>query len=79
MAYEIRTFGDPVLKSQAAPITDVDGKLIRLVDDMFTTLYETGLGIALAAPQIGVQKQVFVWDLGERDRQVVLNPEIVEA
>jgi len=79
MAYEIRTFGDPVLKSQAAPITDVDGKLIRLVDDMFTTLYETGLGIALAAPQIGVQKQVFVWDLGEGDRQVVFNPEIVES
>ena len=79
MAYEIRTFGDPVLKSQAAPITDVDGKLVRLVDDMFTTLYETGLGIALAAPQIGVQKQVFVWDLGEGDRQVVFNPEIVES
>jgi peptide deformylase len=79
MAFEIRTFGDPVLKSQAAPITDVDGKLVRLVDDMFTTLYETGLGIALAAPQIGVQKQVFVWDLGDGDRQVVFNPEIVES
>ena len=35
MGYTIRTFGDPVLKSQAAPITDVDGKLVRLVDDMF--------------------------------------------
>lgn len=79
MTYEIRTFGDPVLKSQAAPITDVDGKLVRLVDDMFTTLYETGLGIALAAPQIGVQRQVFVWDLGDGDRQVIFNPEIVES
>jgi peptide deformylase len=65
MAYEIRTFGDPVLKSKAAPVTDVDGKLVRLVDDMFTTLYDSDSGIALAAPQIGVQKQIFVWDLGD--------------
>jgi peptide deformylase len=79
MAYSIRTFGDPVLKSEAAPITDVDGKLLRLVDDMFVTLYESELGIALAAPQIGVQKQIFVWDLGEGDRQVIFNPEIVES
>jgi peptide deformylase len=79
MAYEIRTFGDPVLKTEAAPITDVDGKLVRLVDDMFTTLYDSGLGIALAAPQIGVQKQIFVWDLGEGERHAIFNPEIVES
>ncbi len=78
MAYSIRTFGDPVLKSKAAAITDVDGKLVRLVDDMFTTLYESNLGIALAAPQIGVQKQIFVWDL-EGEREVIFNPEIVES
>jgi len=78
MSYSIRTFGDPVLKSQAAPITDVDGKLVRLVDDMFTTLYESELGIALAAPQIGVQKQIFVWDL-DGEQQVIFNPEIVES
>lgn len=79
MAYSIRTFGDPVLKTQAAPVTDVDGKLVRLVDDMFTTLYETGNGLALAAPQIGVQKQLFVWDLGDGERQVIFNPEIVDS
>ncbi len=78
MAYSIRTYGDPVLKSKAAPITDVDGKLVRLVDDMFTTLYESELGIALAAPQIGVQKQIFVWDL-DGEQQVIFNPEIVES
>ena len=67
-----------MLKSKAAPVTDVDGKLIRLVDDMFTALDEPMLGIALAAPQIGVQKQVFVWELDERP-MVVFNPEIVES
>ena len=60
-------------------MNDVDGKLVRLVDDMFTTLYDSGNGIALAAPQIGVQKQIFVWDLGDGDRHVIFNPEIVEA
>ena len=79
MAYEIRTFGDPVLKSEAAPVTDVDGKLRRLVDDMFTTLYDSGNGIALAAPQIGVRKQIVVWDLGDGERHVIFNPEIVES
>ena len=78
MAYSIRTFGDPVLKSKAAPITDVDGKLVRLVDDMFATLTDSGLGIALAAPQIGVQKQIFVWEL-DGQQGVIFNPEIVES
>lgn len=79
MAYSIRTFGDPVLKSKAAPITDVDGKLVRLVDDMFATLYDSGQGLALAAPQIGVQKQIFVWDLGDGEKSVIFNPEITES
>ncbi len=78
MAYSIRTYGDPVLKSKASPITDVDGKLVRLVNDMFTTLRQNGLGIALAAPQIGVQKQIFVWDLDEQ-QEVIFNPEIIES
>jgi len=78
MAYSIRTYGDPVLKTKAAEITDVDGKLVRLVNDMFDVLYESDLGIALAAPQIGVQKQIFVWDL-EGEQQVIFNPEIVES
>lgn len=78
MAYSIRTFGDPVLKSSAAPVTDIDGKIARLVDEMFDTLYESQNGIALAAPQIGVQKQIFVWDLEEQPT-VIINPEIVES
>jgi peptide deformylase len=79
MAYRIRTYGDPVLKSKAAPVTDIDGKLVRLVNEMFDTLYESQNGIALAAPQIGVQKQVFVWELDDDTPMVVFNPEIVES
>lgn len=78
MGYEIRTFGDPVLKTKAAEVTDIDGKIARLVDDMFDTLYESDSGIALAAPQIGVQKQIFVWDVDD-EPMAIFNPEIVES
>ena len=78
MAYSIRTFGDPVLKTPAAAVTDIDGKIVRLVDAMFDTLYSSDSGIGLAAPQIGVQKQIFVWDIDD-EPLVVINPEIVES
>lgn len=78
MAYEIRTYGDPVLRSAAAAITEIDGKVARLVDGMFETLYESDSGIGLAAPQIGVQKQIFVWEMDDGP-MVVINPEIVES
>lgn len=78
MAYAIRIFGDPVLKSAAAPVDEIDGKVARLVDDMFDTLYSSDTGIGLAAPQIGVQRQIFVWDMDD-EPLVVINPEIVES
>lgn len=78
MTYNIRTFGDPVLLTQAEAVTDIDGKLIRLVEDMFETLYQSDSGIGLAAPQVGIQRQIFVWDMGEKPL-VILNPSIVES
>lgn len=78
MSYKIRTYGDPVLKTKAAAIEDIDGKVIRLVGEMFDTLVESGNGIALAAPQIGVQKQVVVWDLGD-DPLAIVNPQVIES
>ncbi len=78
MSYTIRTYGDPVLKTQAAAVDNIDGKVIRLVDHMFETLVDSGNGLALAAPQIGVQKQVVVWDLGDNPLAIV-NPEVVES
>ncbi len=78
MAYQIRTYGDPVLKTEAATVADINGKIARLVDDMFETLYESDSGIALAAPQIGVQKQIFVWNIDD-EQMAMINPQIVES
>lgn len=78
MSYQIRTFGDPVLASQAAAVTDIDGKIARIVDEMFDTLYESDSGIGLAAPQVGIQRQIFVWDMDD-EPMVILNPVIAES
>ena len=75
--YEIRVIGDPVLRQRAAEVTDIDGKLARLAEDMLTTMYEAP-GLGLAAPQVGVQKRLFVYDVGEGP-QTIVNPEIVES
>ena len=74
---KIRVYGDPVLKAVAEQVQNIDGKLVALADDMLDTMYEAP-GIGLAGPQIGVQKQIFVWDIDD-DPQVILNPTIVEA
>jgi peptide deformylase len=77
VTYEIRTFGDPVLKAVAEPVTNIDDKLVRLTDEMFEVMYKAP-GIGLAAPQIGIQRQVFVYDIDD-ERKVILNPQIVES
>jgi len=75
--YEIRLFGDPVLRTVAADVADIDAKLARLADDMLVTMYdEPGLG--LAAPQVGVSKRFFVYDIGEGP-QAIVNPVISES
>lgn len=74
--YEIRVFGDPVLRTPALEIDNIDDALIRLADDMLETMYEAP-GVGLAAPQIGVQRRMFVYDCGEGPG-VVINPRIVE-
>jgi peptide deformylase len=75
--FDIRVFGDPVLRTPTAPVTDIDGALKQLVDDMLETMYAAP-GVGLAAPQVGVQKRFFVYDVGDGPG-VVINPEIKET
>src|SRR3954447_24107359 len=56
----IRLFGDPVLRTPAAPVVDFDRELRQLVADLTDTMFEAG-GAGLAAPQIGVGLRVFTW------------------
>lgn len=73
----IRTWGDPVLKQKADPVEEIDDALLKLVDDMIQTMYDAP-GVGLAAQQVGVLQQLFVFDVGEGPG-VLINPEIVET
>jgi peptide deformylase len=76
-SFDIRLFGDPVLRQRAAEVTDIDAKLAKLAEDMVETMYEAP-GSGLAATQVGVEKRLFVYDAGEGARTII-NPVIVES
>jgi peptide deformylase len=66
-----------VLRAQAERVLDIDESIRHLVSDMFDTMYDAP-GVGLAAPQIGVSRQVVVFDTGEGP-QVLINPALVES
>jgi peptide deformylase len=72
--FQIRTFGDPVLRQRAAEIADIGPDLAKLAEDMLETMYDAP-GVGLAAPQVGVQKRLFVYDIGDGNGpHAVINP-----
>jgi peptide deformylase len=76
--YPLRLFGDPVLKQRAREVDDFDADLVTLVHGMYDTM-DLEEGVGLAAPQVGVRKRLFTYDLHEGEGPgVVINPEIVE-
>lgn len=66
----ILRFPDPRLKKIAAPVTNIDDGVRRLIADMAETMYEAP-GIGLAATQVDVHKQIVVIDVSE-DRNALL-------
>jgi peptide deformylase len=71
---QIRLFGDPVLRTPAAVVTDFDKELRRLVQDLTDTMQDAP-GVGLAAPQLGVGLRVFTyWVDGELGHLV--NPDL---
>jgi peptide deformylase len=83
MIYPIVKFGDPVLETPAADISEFDTPdLHRLVGDMFESMY-AARGVGLAAPQIGISKRIAVIDCsnGENpdEKIVIINPEIIRV
>lgn len=77
MKYEIRIFGDPVLKRAAEEVQEIDGSLVDICNDMLEAMYEAP-GIGLAAPQVGISQRFFVYDFGEGP-QALINPVISES
>jgi peptide deformylase len=82
MIYPIVKYGDPVLETPAAAVTEFDGKLKKLVEDMFESMYEAQ-GVGLAAPQIGISLRLSVIDTSFKEdpeaRLVLANPQIIKV
>jgi peptide deformylase len=80
-AVPVRLYGDPVLREECAPVTDMDGEVGQLIRNLVDTVYAAE-GLGLAAPQIGVTKRVIVVvepPSELKKHYVLVNPEIVSA
>jgi peptide deformylase len=77
---KIRVVGDPILSAPTRQVTTFDEELSTLVDDMFASM-AVAEGVGLAAPQVGVDVAVFVYDCldaeGVRHKGHMVNPTIV--
>lgn len=73
----IRTVEDEVLRKKCRPVEEVNDKIRELLKDMADTMYATGNGAGLAAPQVGILKRAIVIDMGDGLINLV-NPEILE-
>lgn len=74
---QIRTIGDDILLKECKPVKEMTGRTRELIEDMFETMYEAN-GVGLAAPQVGVLKQIVVIDVDDGNQYVLINPEIIE-
>ena len=73
---KILIYPNPVLRKEAESVQAIDDDLRKLADEMIDLMY-TDDGIGLAAPQVGISKQLIVLDIGEGPI-VLFNPKIIE-
>ena len=72
----IRIIGDELLRKKSREVTEINDRILDLLDDMAETMYDAG-GVGLAAPQVGVLRRVVVIDIGEGLVEFI-NPVILE-
>jgi len=74
---EIRLYGDPVLRTPCAEITEIDEGIRALVADLIDTVELPGRA-GVAAPQIGVGLRAFSYNV-DGEIGYILNPRVVEV
>ena len=76
---EILTIPDPRLKHKSSKVQLFDKELKNIIKNMYETLYASGNGIGLAAPQVNITKRIVVIDLKEDGKSLpmtFINPSI---
>ena len=79
--FEIITIPNPVLKKKSKTVSLFDQKLRQTVNNLYKTLYATGNGIGLAAPQVGILQRIVVIDIKENEKSkplTMINPKILK-
>ncbi len=74
---EVLRYPHSILRKKCDAIETIDDEVVRLARDMLETMYEDK-GIGLAAPQVGITRQLIVLDIGDGPLALI-NPKIVEA
>lgn len=78
---DVRTYPDDVLRQKAAVVKVVDDDIRTLVDDMLETIKNNPNAVAIAAPQVGVLKQVIVIKAVDgitEEPLVLINPQVLQ-
>ena len=60
----LRFLGDELLKKRSREVTEINDRILELLDDMSETMYKNN-GVGLAAPQVGILRRVVVIDIGD--------------
>jgi peptide deformylase len=73
---QVLKFGDPVLNSNASPVSEFDEALGRDVERMISIMRD-GIGVGLAATQLGILRRVLVLQAGtDAEPTAIVNPEV---
>ena len=73
---QVVKFGDPVLKSKASPVREFGPKLRAEVERMIGIMRD-GMGVGLAATQLGILRRVFVFQVGpDCEPTALVNPAV---
>ena len=75
---QIRTIGVESLRKQCKPVKEMTPRTAERMECMFETMYEAN-GVGLAAPQVGILRQLVVIDVDDGNQYVLINPEILET
>ncbi len=81
---EILKYPDPRLKEVSHPVEWVTEEISNLIDDLIETMYSSPGGVGIAAPQVGEQKRIIVFDVSKHKKAnshhgltVIINPTIL--
>src|ERR1039457_2784412 len=74
---KIRLYGDPCLEAKSKPVKEVGPVERMLITAMFETMVACR-GVGLAAPQVGINEQIFVVDTG-KEVFAAINPKIIKS